>query len=94
MGSAFLQENRGTSLLEAFSLEEIHGHLGMLRAGAALGANAGKGYVVPPNLHDPNACSACGGTRLTFEPAAVYCSACVQKIKRNQVLLPPSLSPW
>lgn len=78
------QENRGTSLLEAFTLDEIVAHLGMLRDAAAAGAGAGKGYVLP-NFHDENACSACGGTRLTFEPAAIYCSACVQKIKRNQV---------
>ena len=66
----------------------------MLREGSAAGAGPGKGYVHPSNYLDENACHACGGTRLTFEPAAIYCSICVQKIKRNQASTPvqsPSL---
>ena len=60
----------------------------MLREGSAAGAGPGKGYLHPPNYLDENACHACGGTRLTFEPAAIYCSICVQKIKRNQASTP------
>ena len=60
----------------------------MLREASAAGAGPGKGYVHPPNYLDENACHACGGTRLTFEPAAIYCSICVQKIKRNQARIP------
>ena len=39
----------------------------------------------PPNPDDDSACAVCGIIRLTFEPPAVYCTSCAQRIKRNQV---------
>lgn len=41
-----------------------------------------------PNIHDDNCCSMCGLMRLTFEPPAVYCTSCAQRIKRNHVRFP------
>ncbi len=34
---------------------------------------------------DDSVCKACGVARLTFEPPSLYCTACGQRIKRNQV---------
>ena len=36
---------------------------------------------------DDSVCKACGVARLTFEPPSLYCTACGQRIKRNQVLV-------
>ena len=40
---------------------------------------------------DDSVCKACGVARLTFEPPSLYCTACGQRIKRNQVR---SVVPW
>ena len=66
---------QATSLLEAIPADDIDAHLKDLRAPIA-----GR-----PIIKDDNTCQACGGTRLTFEPPILYCSACEQRIKRNHV---------
>lgn len=71
--------NQGTSLLEAFSVEEIATHLKMLRL------RPGQVGEVPIDQTDENMCKACGDKRLTFEPPSLYCTCCGQRIKRNQV---------
>lgn len=76
-----LGANQGTSLLEAFSAEEIRTHLTMLRSRPG----QPQGYVVPIDESDENQCKACGDKRLTFEPPSLYCTCCGQRIKRNQV---------
>ena len=84
------QENTGTSLLEAFSHEQIELHLNKLRDAAFLAAQAQARDKTEINYPDPGndqACSACGVIKLAFEPPAIFCSSCSQKIKRNQVRL-------
>ncbi|KAK9866771.1 hypothetical protein WJX84_010523 [Apatococcus fuscideae] len=68
-----VSEKQATSLCEAQSADDIEGHLHDLRA-----PNGNR-----PIIRDDNTCQACGGTRLTFEPPILYCSACEQRIKRN-----------
>lgn len=86
---AMLQENTGTSLLEAFSYEQITVHLNKLRDAAFISAqahaNSTKTEMLYPNPENEQACSACGVIKLAFEPPAIFCSSCSQKIKRNQV---------
>ncbi|KAK9806697.1 hypothetical protein WJX73_009793 [Symbiochloris irregularis] len=58
------------------------------RNAMAVAANHGllpNGLLAPnvPNIADENNCSMCGLMRLTFEPPAVYCTSCAQRIKRN-----------
>ena len=77
-----VQENTGTSLLEAFSDLEVKTHLKRLRE-AAVGSTRDTNAVCNPNNQE--ACSACGIVRLAFEPAAIFCSSCNQRIKKNQV---------
>lgn len=84
-----MQENTGTSLLEAFSYEQIRVHLNKLRDAAFISAqahaNSTKTEILYPNPENDQACSACGVIKLAFEPPAIFCSSCSQKIKRNQV---------
>lgn len=88
-GPFSLQENTGTSLLEAFSYDEIKTHLNKLRDAAFISAqalaNSTKTEILYPNPKNDAACSACGVIKLAFEPPAIFCSCCSQKIKRNQV---------
>ena len=96
-----MQDNCGTSLVEVFSVEQITSHIERLRMAdpaseqpAAPGRNGAlslyaqqqqqNGFLAP-NCDDENACSMCGIIRLTFEPAALYCTSCAQRIKRNHV---------
>lgn len=77
-----MQENTGTSLLEAFTVEEVQTHLNRLQKAAP---SSTREPSVPCNPANPEACSACGVVKLAFEPAAVFCTSCNQRIKKNQV---------
>ncbi|KAK9824572.1 hypothetical protein WJX72_011411 [[Myrmecia] bisecta] len=83
--SVVMLENKGTSLVEAFSMEEIQVHLQQLRLTTALAQGLKVPNLAMFEFEDDNACKACGETRLTFEPPSVYCTSCGQRIKRNQV---------
>ena len=93
-----MQANTGTSLLEAFTYDQIKTHLGKLREAAFQSAHSqaasAKAEIQYPNPDNEQACSACGVIKLAFEPPAIYCSCCNQRIKRNQVglfITPPAL---
>ena len=90
--NAVPQENCGTSLVEAFEALQIRQHIHRLRQPDMYDQGPGsRGQPMngipagPPNPEDESACAVCGIIRLTFEPPAVYCTSCAQRIKRNQV---------
>ncbi len=85
--SAAVQENAGTSLVEAFSLEEIEQHMKMLEISGVNSKHS------PFEFPDDSVCKACSRNRLTFEPPSLYCTCCGQRIRRNQVGGTPSLPP-
>ena len=78
-------------MLEAFTYDQIKMHLGKLREAAFQAAHSqaasAKAEIQYPNPDNDQACSACGVIKLAFEPPAIYCSCCNQRIKRNQVWL-------
>lgn len=93
------QDNCGTSLVEVFTVQQIEAHLHrMSLADTANDSPQGRGQVglhgynanglILPDFGDPNACCVCGLIRLTFEPPAMYCTTCSQRIKRNHVRHP------
>ena len=83
--------------MEVFNIEAIEQHIARMKISEShespLGKGAGLGSMyglamngsMLPDFDDPNACCVCGLTRLTFEPPAVYCTSCAQRIKRNHV---------
>ena len=78
--------------MEAFSALQIRQHIQRLRqpdvydqGPGSRGQPMGGVPAGPPNPDDESACAVCGIIRLTFEPPAVYCTSCAQRIKRNQV---------
>jgi hypothetical protein len=73
-------QNTGTSLLEAFTAEQIRSHLELLRHAATQQRN-----TQPPPANPADACKVCGLTKLSFEPPVIYCTMCGIKIKRGQV---------
>ena len=79
-----MQENAGTSLVEAFDLLQIRTHIQMLRTTAATpGSRAQQRSEF--DFADDSVCKACLQARLTYEPPSLYCTCCGQRIKRNQV---------
>ena len=79
--------------MEAFGALQIRQHIQRLRqpdvydqGPGSRGQPMGGVPAGPPNPDDDSACAVCGIIRLTFEPPAVYCTSCAQRIKRNQVL--------
>ena len=96
-----MQDNCGTSLVEAFDAVQISTHVQRLRHPDPADCGPGSrgvpmqpgGPVPAPNPDDPNACAVCGVVRFTYEPPALYCTSCAQRIKRNQVRCPTSKLP-
>ena len=80
LGHLLCAQNTGTSLLEAFSAEQIRAHLTLIRQMS----EQQRALQVQPLL-PTDVCKVCQLTKLSFEPPVIYCSLCGLKIKRAQV---------
>eukprot|EP00798_Chlamydomonas_sp_ICE-L_P008174 gene8174-1430_t len=78
--SPMQSRNTGTSLLEAFSADQIRNHLTLIRQAAEPTRIIHPADIVPSDL-----CKVCGLAKLFFEPPVLYCSYCAIKMKRHQV---------
>lgn len=89
-GKDVYHRNTGTSLLETFTLEQLEMHLSLTHEAAAPARQAQASR--PHNPQEDTTCMVCQVTKLTFEPATLYCSTCGNKIKRSQTYytVPPS----
>ena len=81
----------GASLLETFTLQQVHIHLNGLREWAAsyqVQQNNKRGKELAAHLamgHGQSQCKSCGLEHLLFEPPPLYCGTCGVRIKKNQV---------
>ena len=89
-GKDIYHRNTGTSLLETFTLEQLSMHLSLTYEAATPARQAQ--VTRPHNPQEDTLCMVCLVTKLTFEPATLYCSTCGNKIKRSQTYytVPPT----
>ena len=89
-GKDIYHRNTGTSLLETFTLEQLEMHLSLTYEAATPLRQAQVNR--PHNPQEDTLCMVCEVTKLTFEPATLYCSTCGNKIKRSQTYytVPPT----
>lgn len=82
-----LQVNMGTSLLEAFSLEEIQSHLSSTQV--EMERQPVSKTQLTQQYNSEDVCAICNArTILRFEPPLLYCVSCNGRIKKNQFYWP------
>lgn len=77
----------GSSLIETLSADEIHRHLARLRQAADAYKSDVQNSQQSKNHEDTESqarCLACGLGSLKFEPPAIFCFRCNNRIKKNQ----------
>ncbi|MCO5612855.1 hypothetical protein L7F22_067126 [Adiantum nelumboides] len=78
-------KNKGVSLIELFTPEQIQEHITGLRQWVGQSkAKAEKNQALEHHMNE-NSCQLCAVETLTFEPPPIYCALCGARIKRNAV---------
>eukprot|EP00250_Pteridium_aquilinum_P011855 c20351_g2_i1 orf=875-5692(+) len=76
-------KNKGVSLIELFTPEQIREHISSLRQWVGQSkAKAEKNQAMEHQMNE-NSCQLCAVETLTFEPPPIYCTPCGVRIKRN-----------
>lgn len=76
-------KNKGISLIELFTPEQIKEHIIGLRQWVGQSkAKAEKNQAMEHRMNE-NSCQLCAVETLTFEPPPIYCTPCGARIKRN-----------
>lgn len=76
-------KNKGVSLLELFTPEQIREHIAGLRQWVGQSkAKAEKNQAMEHQMNE-NSCQLCAVETLAFEPPPLYCTTCGARIKRN-----------
>lgn len=78
-------KNKGVSLIELFTPEQIREHITGLRQWVGQNkARVEKNQAMEHQMNE-NSCQLCAVETLTFEPPPIYCTPCGARIKRNFV---------
>ncbi|KAK8630447.1 hypothetical protein V6N13_079239 [Hibiscus sabdariffa] len=77
------QKQRGVSLIENFTAQQIKEHISSLRKyiDQDLGKKERQNGIA--NVDSKDSCQLCGAVKLSLSPAPIYCSSCCARIRRG-----------
>ncbi|KAI5066243.1 hypothetical protein GOP47_0018867 [Adiantum capillus-veneris] len=76
-------KNKGVSLIELFTPEQILEHIDALRQWVGQSKSKVEKNQASGDCMNENCCQLCGIETLAFEPPPIYCTLCGARIKRN-----------